>query len=60
MPVDYKTKKILAVQLTPNEKKRKTAQKFFDKIFSIYPNVIITDLKLEYHELIRDEMHIEH
>ncbi len=59
MAVDYKTKKIMAVQLTQDEKKE-TTRKFFDKIYNICPKVIITDLKPWYRELIRDEMHIEH
>lgn len=59
MLIDNKTKKIIAVQLTSDEEKE-TTEEFFKKVFNIWPKVVITDLKPGYHELIKDEMKIEH
>lgn len=59
MIVDYRTKEIIAVQLSKNEEKE-TTKEFFKKVFHVYPKVIITDLKPGYYELIKDEMGIEH
>ena len=59
MLIDNKLKKIIAVQLTKDEEKE-TTKKFFKKVFKVYPKVIITDLKPGYHELIKDEMGIDH
>ena len=57
--VDYTTKKIIAVELTKDEEKE-TTKKFFKKVFNVYPKVITTDLKPGYHELIKDELKIQH
>lgn len=57
--INTKTKKIIAVELTEDEEKG-TLRKFFKKTFKINPKVIITDGKPGYHELIKDEMGIEH
>ena len=59
MMVDYRTKEIIAVELTEDEEKE-TTEEFFKKVFFVYPKVIITDLKPGYHELINDKMGIEH
>ena len=59
MLVDYKSKEIITVQLTEDEKKE-TTKEFFKKVFLVYPKVIISDLKPGYNELIKDEMNIEH
>lgn len=59
MIIDNKTKKIIAVQLTEDEEKE-TTKEFFKNVFRAYPKVIITDLKPGYHELIKNEMGIDH
>ena len=59
MAIDNKTKNIIAVQLTENEEKE-TTKNFFKKSFRVYPKVIITDLKPGYHELIKNELGIDH
>ena len=59
MAIDNKTKNIIAVQLTENEEKE-TTKNFFKKSFQVYPKVIITDLKPGYHELIKNELGIDH
>ena len=59
MMIDYRTKEIIAVELTEDEEKE-TTEEFFKKVFFVYPKVIITDLKPGYHELINDKMGIEH
>ena len=59
MLIDNQTKKIIAVELTEYEEKE-TTKNFFKKVFKCYPKVMITDLKPGYHELIKDELDIEH
>ena len=59
MLIDNQTKKIIAVELTEDEEKE-TTKNFFKKVFRCYPKVMITDLKPGYHELIKDELNIEH
>ena len=59
MLTDNQTKKIIAVELTEDEEKE-TTKNFFKKVFRCYPKVMITDLKPGYHELIKDELNIEH
>ena len=59
MAVDRKTKDIIGIELTDNEK-IETTEAFFDKIFKHKPEVIISDLKSGYRELIVNKMKIEH
>lgn len=56
---DYKTKKIVAVQLTDDEE-IETTKKFFDKAFKFMPSVMVTDLKPGYHKLIENTLKISH
>ena len=57
--VDLDSKNIIALELTEYEEKE-TTEKFFKKSFNAMPQAMVTDLKPGYHELIYDELHIEH
>ena len=57
--VDLDSKNIIALELTEDEEKE-TTEKFFNKSFNAMPQAMVTDLKPGYHELIYDELHIEH
>lgn len=56
---DFKTKKIVAVELTKDEE-IKTTREFFKKSLKFNPKVIITDLKPGYHKLIQNELKSNH
>lgn len=57
--VDLDSKNLIALELTEDEEKE-TTEKFFKKSFNAMPQAMVTDLKPGYHELIYDELHIEH
>ena len=59
MLIDYKSRKIIAVELTDDEEKG-TIEAFFEKSFNILPELMITDSKGGYHELIKNKLGIEH
>ena len=50
---------LIAVELTSDEEKE-TIKSFFEKSWKVRPKVMITDSKVGYHELIKDELRIEH
>lgn len=57
--IDNHNKKVIAVELTQDEEKE-TIKSFFEKSWKVPPKVMITDSKVGYHELIKDELGIEH
>ena len=57
--IDNHNKKVIAIELTPDEEKQ-TIKSFLEKSWKVRPKVMITDSKVGYHELIKDELRIEH
>ena len=57
--IDNSNRKVISMELTHDEEKE-TIKSFFQKSWKVPPKVMITDSKVGYHELIKDELKIEH